>query len=226
MFRRISFTAAVFAGLAGVTVPAAADGLAVGGQIGTLGLGVNVAKEVNSFLALRVNANAGTFTMPSFGLYDTGFGGINYDVEADLKTIGLLADFHPLGVSPIGDGLVVTGGVYYNKNEFSASTGPVTADVGPITGVAVDLLGTISFDEFAPYLGVGYDGTFHSILPVAFFARAGVLFQGSPSVALADISGGGLVSQANLDAEAAQIEADLSNYEFYPVLTVGLSIGF
>ena len=226
MFRKISYTIATLAGLAGTAAPAAADGLAVGAGVGTLGFGVHAAKEVNSFLALRLNANVGTFTVPNMGLFATDFGGISYDVEADLKTVGLLADFHPLGVSPIGDGFVVTGGVYYNKNEINATTGPVSVDVGGSGIVAVNLVGNISFDEFAPYLAVGYDGTFHSILPVAFFARAGVLFQGSPSVSLTDISGSGFVNQTQLNTEAAQIEADLSNYEYYPVLTVGLSISF
>lgn len=221
MFRKISFTLAVFTGLA--ATPAAADGLAVGGSVGTLGLGVHAAKEVNSFLALRVNANAGQFNVPGGGLYATSFGGISYDVEGDLKNIGLLADFHPLGLSPIGDGFVVTGGIYYNKNEFEATTGIISANVGTFNG-SVELVGNISFDEFAPYLAVGYDGTFHSILPVAFFARAGVLFQGSPSVSLVDKQSN--VPQGDLAAEAAQIEGDLSNYEYYPVISVGLTVSF
>lgn len=226
MYRRIFFSAAMLAGLAGTAAPAAADGIAVGAGVGTLGLGVHAAKEVNSFLALRLNANVGRFTVPSLGLYATDFGGISYDVEGDLKTFGLLADLHPFGLSPIGDGFVVTGGIYYNKNEFEATTGPVTVDVGGSGNQSVDLLGTFSFDEFAPYLAIGYDGTFHTALPVAFFARAGVLFQGGPSVRLQELTGNPAVSQANLDAEAAQIEADLSNYEYYPVFSVGLTVSF
>lgn len=210
--------------LAGGAAPAMADGLAVGAGIGTLGFEGHLATEVNSFLALRLNANYARFEVPDIGVYQTDFGGIDYDVEGDYLTAGLLADFHPLGLSPVGSGFVLTGGIYYNRNEFEATTGPISASIGGGPARTVDLVGNISFSDYAPYAGLGYDGTFHGLLPVSFFARAGVLFQGSPSVTLIDRQGN--APQNELDAEAREIEDDLSNYEYYPVFSVGLTIAF
>jgi len=212
--------------LAGGATPALADGIALGAGVGTLGFEGHLATEVNSFLALRLNANYAKFTVPDIGVYDTDFGGISYDVTGDYLTVGALADFHPLGLSPVGSGFVLTGGIYYNKNEFTAATGPINANTvgnNGSTGTA-ELVGNITFQNYAPYVGLGYDGTFHGILPVSFFARAGVLFQGSPSVRLTDRQGN--VNQSDLDAEARQVEDDMSNYKYYPVFSVGMTISF
>lgn len=212
------------AALAGSATPAAADGFAVGAGVGTMGWEAHAATEVNSFLALRLNGNVGSFTIPDLG-FGSSYGGIDYDVTGDLRSIGLVADFHPLGLSPIGSGFVISGGVYYNKNEFefrSETAGTFT--VGGNTYTSPILVADATFPDYAPYLAIGYDGTFHGLLPVSFFARAGVLFQGSASVTMRDDTG--QVSQADLDNEARQLEDDLSNYEYYPVLSLGVTISF
>lgn len=217
----------VLSGLMLAGTPAQADGFAVGAGVSTLGYGVHAATEVNSFLALRLNGNFGDFDVPDFGLVGDSLGGISYDIDANMRSIGLLADFHPLGLSPIGGGFVLTGGMYYNQNEFDFTA---DAPAGTVIGgaplpVGATVISNMSFDrKYAPYLGLGYDGTFQGVLPVSFFATAGVLFQGGPSVALTESSG--LIPQADLDAEAAQIEDDASNFEYYPVVAIGLTISF
>ncbi len=217
----------ILSGLMLAGAPAQADGFAVGAGVSTLGYGVHAATEVNSFLALRLNGNFGDFTVPDYGLLGSNLGGLDYDIDASMQSIGLLADFHPLGLSPIGGGFVLTGGIYYNQNEFDF-TSQATAGT-PIGGTPLPFDATVianmTFDrEFAPYAGLGYDGTFQGVLPVSFFITAGVLFQGSPSVTLTESTG--LVPQGDLDAEAAQIEDDASNYEYYPVVALGLTISF
>lgn len=203
--------------------PARADGFAVGAGVSTLGYGVHVATEVNSFLALRLNGNFGDFDVPDFGLLSSNLGGLDYDIDAEMQTIGLLADFHPLGLSPVGGGFVVTGGVYYNKNEFVFTTDGVNIPVGGGT-VTGRLIQTMTFDqEYAPYAGLGYDGTFQGVLPVSIFATAGVLFQGSPSVTASLI---GTCSGCDLVVEANELAADASSFEYYPVVAVGMTISF
>ncbi|UCH74100.1 MAG: hypothetical protein JSU82_17605 [Rhodospirillales bacterium] len=207
--------------------PARADGFAIGAGISTMGYGIHAATEVNSFLALRVNGNFGDFTIPDYGLLSSSLGGLDYDIDARMKSIGLLADLHPLGLSPIGGGFVLTGGVFYNQNEFDFSAVSGAGDT--IGGVPIpagtSVIANMTFDrEFAPYAGLGYDGTFQGALPISFFLTAGVLFQGGPSVALTESSG--TVPQANLDAEARQIEEDAQDFEYYPVVAIGLTISF
>jgi hypothetical protein len=225
--RKIPAVLAVLAGLALVGAPARADGVAIGAGVSTLGYGVHVATEVNSFLALRLNGNFGDFQVPDIDLIGGSLGGIDYDIDANMKTIGLLADIHPLGLSPIGGGFVLTGGIYYNRNEFEFSAAvPAGTVIGgtPLPGAAT-VISSMTFDtDYAPYAGLGYDGTFQGILPVSFFFTAGVLFQGSPSVVVTESTG--LIPQPDLDAEARQMEADAQDFEYYPVVAVGLTISF
>ena len=94
----------ILSGLMLAGAPAQADGFAVGAGVSTLGYGVHAATEVNSFLALRLNGNFGDFDVPDYGLLGSNLGGIDYDIDASMQTVGLLADFHPLGLSPIGGG--------------------------------------------------------------------------------------------------------------------------
>ena len=223
--RKIRLAFYLAAGLAVAGAPAKAEGIAVGAGAGTLGYGIHVGTDINSFLVMRLNGNFGTFTFPNLGTVPTDFGGIDYGIEAQMMSIGLIADFHPLGLSPIGSGLVISGGVYYNKNEFEFTSGVISVDVGGNNYANIDLVSNFSFDQtFAPYLGLGYDGTFQGTFPVSFFMSMGVLYQGSPTVTLQDKTG--TVSAADLKIEAAQIEDDISNYEFYPVISMGLSLTF
>ena len=220
--RKILTLIAILFGVTLAATPARAD-IAVGAGISTLGYGIHASKEFTPFFALRANANFGNFELPDLGLVAGGLGGIEYDISASMSSYGLIVDFHPLGVSPIGDGIVISGGIYYNQNEFDL-TASGTFDVGG-TNVTATVLTNMSFDKkYAPYVAVGYDGTFHSILPISFFVTAGVLLQGSPSVTITESTG--LIGVADLALEAAQIEDDASNYQYYPVIAVGVMIKF
>lgn len=216
--RKLLFSAAVFAAITLGGSSARAD-VALGAGISTLGVGGHGALEINDFLALRLNANFGAFD------FSGDYGGIDYDTEVDLLTAGLLVDVHPFGISPVGGGFVITGGAYYNGNELSLTATPATpVDIGGQNFSVGSINTDVEFQEFAPYLSLGYDGTFHSIVPVSFFAKAGVLFQGAPDVTVTTRGGG--VPNANLRREAQQIEDDLSAFEFYPVLSLGITIAF
>ncbi len=225
--RKILVLLPILTGLLLAGGPARADGIAVGAGVSSLGYGVHVATEINSFLVVRLNGNFGDFDVPDFGLLGENLGGINYDIDAKMRSIGLLADFHPLGLSPIGGGFVMSAGLYYNQNEFDFTASvPAGTQVGGATlPVGATIISNMTFDkQYAPYVGLGYDGTFQGMLPVSFFATAGVLFQGGPSVALTESSG--TIPQGDLDAEARQMEDDAQDFEYYPVLAVGLTVSF
>lgn len=225
--RKIISTMAVLLGLASFTTPAKAD-IAIGAGVSTLGYGVHVATSMTDFIALRFNANFGEMDVPGVDLIGSTFGGIDYDLDASFGTYGLIADFHPMALSPIGAGLVLSGGIYYNNNEFTLTADPLANfNIGgtTVTGGTARVISKFSFDsKWAPYLGLGYDGTFQGFVPVSFFFTGGVMFQGSPSVTVSESTG--LVSQADLDAEAAQIENDSSSLQYYPVIAMGITISF
>lgn len=198
--------------------------ISAGGEFGTLGFGVDGAFRVNDWLWLRGNANFGSFDLPEIMTSATSYGGIGYDFEADLMTVGVLADFYPLGT---GSGLSFSAGVYHNGNEFALLASPQSSITVGGTTYTPAQIGTLraetTFEEFAPYLGVGFENSFLIGLPVEFFARAGVLFQGSPSVTMTST---GSVTVTDLLAEANDLEDSLSNLEFYPVLSLGVLIRF
>jgi hypothetical protein len=219
MVRRFIFVLAALAALT-LGAPSARADFAVGAGISTLGVGGHGAVEINDFLVLRLNANFGSFDLG----VDTA--GIDYDAETDLLTAGLLVDVHPFGISPIGDGFVITAGAYYNANEMTFTASPTgTVSIGDNTYNIAAIQTDIEFSEFAPFLSLGYDGTFHTLaIPVAFFIKAGVLFQGAPDVTVRTVGGG--VSKSDLNKEARQIEDDLAAFEYYPVLSLGITISF
>jgi hypothetical protein len=182
---------------------------------------------MTDFVALRFNANFGDMDIPGAELLGSSFGGIEYDIDGKFQSYGLLLDFHPMALSPIGAGFVLNGGIYYNKNEFDFTAYPAagTSVGGGSTGAGAKLIANMTFDtEWAPYVGLGYDGTFQGIVPVSFFFTGGVMFQGSPSVSLASNDLG--LSPADLAAEAQQLEDDASSFEYYPVLAAGVTISF
>ncbi len=224
--RRTFRTALLSIALGAGSTPALADGFAVGAGFGTLGWELQAATEINSFLVLRLNGNVGSFTLPGF--YGSSFGGFDYDIEGDLRSVGLVADFHPLGLSPVGSGFVVSGGVYYNRNEFMFKSGTIdasTVGLGGSPSGSTQLIADVDFDaDYAPYLAIGYDGTFQGVVPVSFYGRVGVLFQGSPNVTIRDTAG--LVQPGDLASEEQQLEDDLSTFEYYPAISIGLTVSF
>jgi hypothetical protein len=225
--RKIISVITISLGLVSLTVPARAD-VAVGAGFSTLGYGVHLSASMTDFFALRFNGNFGDMDIPGAELMGSSFGGIDYDVDASFGTYGLVADFHPMALSPVGAGIVFSGGVYYNDNEFTFTADPLNdVQIGGQTlpGGSARIISKMTFDtKWAPYVGLGYDGTFQGILPVSFFFTGGVLFQGSPSVTMTETSG--TITQSNLDAGAAQLENDASSFKYYPVVALGMTISF
>ena len=68
------------------------------------------------------------------------------------------------------------------------------------------------------------DNTLDLPVAIGFSLDIGAFYTGSPDVVLTDSSG--VVPVADLLAEQAQIEDDLSGFKFYPVITVGIHIRF
>jgi hypothetical protein len=202
------------AALATATGVAAAD-VGLTPRVSTLGYGVELSFGVTDNLSIGIASNR----------YDRSesetVDGISYDFEPELKTLGLLANWHPFGGT-----FRVTAGAYSNDTEFSL-TGKFTAGtsytVGDNTYVATGterLNGTLSFDSTAPYIGIGWGGRPGSHF--GFSADIGALYQGSPKLKL---SGTGF-SAADIEQERQQAEDDLQSFKWYPVFAVGLYFRF
>lgn len=81
----------------------------------------------------------------------------------------------------------------------------------------------------APYLGVGYGNVAGT--GVNFYADFGLIFQGSPKATLTancgSLSAGACTTLRNeAAAEQARLEDELKRFKYYPVVNVGITIGF
>lgn len=201
-------------------LPAQADdNLWFGVRAGTLGLGVEATWRPVPYLDLRGGLNRFSFDD------DGSEAGINYDGEFDLDTwyatLNLRAPMTPFRL---------TAGYFWNNNEVSltsrdGSTIEVGGVVYPIEQVGT-LSGAVTFDSGAPYAGVGMD--FRVFNTAAISLDLGVFFQGEPQVGLA--ASGPIASdptfQENLETERQELEADLEDYDLYPVAMLGFHWNF
>lgn len=195
---------------------AAADGFGLGVKAGTLGLGV----EGTFGLSPRVNLRAGLNNYSLSTNEDAS--GIHYNADLDLQSGALLLDWHPFaGTFRLSAGLI------YNKNAVHLTATPTSnQDIGGTTYTPAQigtLSGDVTFKKSAPYAGIGWgNAARHGHFGFSF--EVGALFQGSPKVSLSASSGA--VAQIDLQSEAQQAEADLSDFKTYPVVALGLSFRF
>ncbi len=198
-------------------------GVGVTGKVGTTGLGADLTVPlIPNWINLRAGYNYGELR-PS-----TTQGGINYKADLRLGTAPLLIDIYPFHGN-----FRITGGVYLNRTKLDLSSIVDANDVGlggVLPGTNVTLNANVSWSkDYAPYFGIGYGNAVDANvldLPIALGLSIdlGAYYQGSPTVILTESTGS--VLPADLAAEAAQLEQDLSNFKFFPVLTIGIHIRF
>ena len=191
-------------------------GLAV--KAGTLGIGV----EATTTFAPKVNGRVGVnFFKYSFSSTKSD---IKYDIDLKLRSFSLFLDLHPIPMR----GLRLTGGLIINNNELDMTGRPTgDYDIGGViyTGAQVgNFGGSVGFKSTAPYLGIGWGNAALSRIGVVL--DLGVAFQGSPDVVLT--ATGPIASDASfqedLDQEVEDVEEDIKNFKYYPVISLGISI--
>ncbi len=211
-------------------VPAAALGIALGCAApgasaadvgielhgGTLGAGAGLDIGLGDNVRARVG----------FNRYSTGEewteGDLDYDADLELDSVHALLDWHPFG------GVFrVTGGLLSNDNRIKGGANVEQFDqVGDGTAVNDGRIGAeVSFDDTAPYLGIGWSSR-PANRGFSFSLDVGVMGQGSPDVALTEEEPIAGVTQDDLDQEAREVEDDLSGYDTYPVLQLGMLYRF
>lgn len=189
----------------------AAQAAGVGVRIGTTGLGIDVAKNIAPLIDARVGYSGG-----SWG-YDANTSGANYQGDIKLSNLNAFLDFKPLG--PL---FRLTGGVIFNKNKYEA-TGTVSGQPGSFNATVE------SGRSAAPYLGIGYGNV--AGMGVNFYADLGVMFMGEPKASISancsGLSAGQCTTLQNQTAaEQQRLQDELKRFKAYPVLNIGLTIGF
>ncbi len=195
--------------------------LAIAGRSGTLGLGGELVVKVLPNANVRLGA----------GYMNLGLNGeisdIKYDFSLDLLTFPITVDWYPFQ-NPFH----ISGGIVLNQTEVGLDgrySG--TLQIGDTT-YSADEIGTLSgdltFDKVAPYIGIGWGNAFGKSKRWGFISDLGVAYTGSPNVALS--ATGTLASnptfQGNLAREEADMQGDVDEYKFYPVLSTSLYFRF
>ena len=189
--------------------------------LSTLGANIKLAQSLSHNINLRLEYNGASYDT------DGATNGVDYNLDLDLSSIGLLFDWHALN-----NGFRVTLGGLYNDNRLSANSNlnGANLEVGDMTFTSAQvgqLQGDISFNSFSPYLGVGWGRAVHQ--GYSFNFDLGVVFQGKPDVDLRSV--GGLFSNnalllSEIETEERELQDDLDIFELYPVISFGLSYTF
>lgn len=177
----------------------------IGARAGTLGLGVDIATSFTPLFNARLGLNRYTYG------FDVESDDTDYDADLELDSIHALIDFHPWAGN-----FRITGGLVSNDNRVEGS-GTHTPTGGTVNA-------EIDFDSTAPYLGVGWGNYTSGILPVWWSVDLGIMAQGSPRVDLSNPDGS--LSSSQLQEEEDDLEDELSDFDTYPVLSVGLVFRF
>ncbi len=218
MRNRFIFVCTVLMSVLPVTVAQADVGVNL--KAGTLGAGVELSKSFSDKFNVSLGLNTYDHTTTDSS------SDVDYDFKFDLQSVALLANYHPFAGA-----FRFTGGLVYNDNELSLTGKPSAGSTYSINGVTYtaaqvgSLTGKLTFNTTTPYLGIGWGNRPGGKLGLT--ADIGVLYQGSPKLAL---SATGALSDpvlaSNLEQERASAETDLSDFKWYPVLSLGMYFRF
>ncbi len=194
---------------------AAADSFAVGAKAGTTGLGL----EATWRLTDAVNLRGGYYAFD----YDTDLEeeGIEYDGDLRLRNAALFADWHPFG----GAFRISTGGVQSGNKFLGSADGELEVGDDTYTG---QLEAEVSWSGLAPYLGIGFGNAMRGGR-LSFSFDLGVMFTGAPDVRLDGSVNDPALEDAfaeDLARERANLEDELSDAKYYPVVSLGFAYRF
>ncbi|HEY1075586.1 MAG TPA: hypothetical protein VGE51_02775 [Fontimonas sp.] len=218
--------------------PALADASSAAGlRVGSGGIVVEYAHRLNDYVDLRGGYAFGSFNR------DFNEDGIDYDGDIRFKAAQAMID-----IKPFAGGFRVSAGLYSSAPEVTLETvgNNDQYEIGGREYTATGRLdGDIDFGSAAPYLGLGWGGTTGgSGFGLSF--DAGVMFAAAPSVALraqgdacestlipCDPTGPtGFDVNSNdpravefrnqLDNERAEVEEDIEDLRYWPVVSLGL----
>lgn len=210
---------------------AASANVGVGVRAGTFGFGAEFDIGLLEKLNLRLGYN--TFSYDET-VDDTD---VRYDGTLKINSPSAIFDWHPFGggfrlsFGAVGKGpkIDITGTPAANNTyEFNGHT-YTAAQIGSASG-------TIKMgDSTAPYIGIGWGNTVDKEDRVTFLFDIGAIHTGSPKAELRftcnpAIPPIGSTScsqfQNDIDKEKAELEDSVKDYEWWPVISLGLAVRF
>jgi hypothetical protein len=204
------------------------SGWAITPEASTLGLGGSVTALISPNLNARVGLNS-----MSLGV-DLNRTDIDYSANLNLFNVSTMLDYHPFKES----GFRLTGGVVFNNNNISGTARAGDNQLIRINGNTYNsaTLGNLDADvtfgnPIAPYIGIGWGNAVKPGHRIGFSVNLGLVFPGPADVNLTantSITNPLALQRIRTDVEAEErrLKDELSDFNVYPVLSVGLSYQF
>lgn len=209
------------AGLLLASNAAHAGGLAVGIRASTLGAGAELTTNiVPGLFNARLQVNGFRYNKT---ITDTQ---VTYDGRLKLFSVGAIADIYPFASQ-----FRISGGLYYNGNKVDITGKPSAAGTFVFNGITYtraslgSVNGTIDFNKFAPYLGIGWGDAISSGSPFGFSFELGALYQGKPKTSITTSRTVAGLS-TSIAVEKKKLDDALNNFKFYPVVALGFNWRF
>ena len=208
--------------------PVVAEDWSLSGKASSLGYSLELGHSISR--SNHLNGRVATYL---FNYSDTVTeSGIDYDISVNLRSAGLLLDWHPGG----SDFRFTVGG-YYNGNEGDLEARSIsgTFDInGTLYNVSDvgSLRGDLAYGSSAPYLGIGWGNIATGQRGWGMAWDLGVLYQGEPDVGLNATCSPSLSSAqcatltSDVEAESRALRADIEQNKWYPVLSLGVLYRF
>jgi hypothetical protein len=194
-------------------------------SVGTPGVSGNIHFQVTPLVTLR-----GGYNLFDFEFEDQEYDDISYDADLGFTQFGGFVDVHPFM-----NGFTVTGGVLFGDRTVGLTATPTeNLEIGGQVFTAEQvgrLEGGADFGDQAYYAGIGWDSTTHGLMPVAVVIRAGVALTDSPTITMRNVGGSvDPLVQAEIDRELEQeisdLQSEFEDFEFFPMISVGIGFGF
>ena len=199
-----------------------AQGFAIAGRVGSLGLGAEAALGLSPMLAVR--GGLGLMPLEPTATID--------DIEF---TVGLPDTWFNIGADVyLGSGFRIGGGMLFKPDDptlVGELTGTASIEIGDQVYTSTEVAqldGVLDSKDQAPYVIIGFGR--HAAPGVGLFLDLGAAFLGEPEVRL-DASGdpaivGSTEFQAELRKQEQRTEDDLGSYlKLWPIVNFGVKIG-
>lgn len=203
----------------------AADGerrASVGITGGTLGGGIEIGYGLSPRLNLRGIA-AGLDLSETFEADDDS--NLEYDGDLKLRNAGLLLDFHPFKGT-----FRLSVGAMFNDNEITATGRCKELNCGFGDDNEILLPGdeaqlSVGYNSVAPYAGIGWGNTPKGAGRWGVSLNLGVMQLGEPDVNV-EVSSANPEAQEEAENEERELKEDAEDFEFYPVVMLGVAYRF
>jgi len=190
----------------------------VGLKLGTMGVGVELNKPLNTALDLRLGLNYIEAQVNSFKV-----GSIEYDVEVNATAFHAVLDWYPKQNKKF----YLSGGFLFNNENINPEPTPDFVFHGIPIGQALDRYGVnlkVDYGNTAPYIGIGYRNKTLNNKGWYYTAELGFAYLGRPQIEfnITDKATGKTPSeipQEELDKELVRIKNKIDNYKVWPIVS-------